>query len=137
MRTSQRPLPSITPTLLHGQYPMRYRCRHPRKQHTYPKPHPRYAPDEDLMRTIDKRFDSESISNFRSSLDPIVEEDESAINLHAAIIPPNEGDRIGGRLRRVSLTTVVVDLAFVIRRKFQRVRTGNNTKTPVVFEMLT
>jgi hypothetical protein len=89
------------------------------------------------MRTIDERFNSEPQQNFTATLDPILEEDESAVNLHAATVSPSEGDHIGERVRRVSLTTAVVDFAFVIRRKFQRVRAGGNAKTSVVFEMLT
>jgi len=97
-----------------------YQCSHPRKFCPNVKLSSRYAFDDELMQTVDERFD-EPQSNYMSLLHPILEEVEVAAHLHDAVLPAGDGGR---RVRRLSLTTVVVD----IKRKLQSVILVINNK---------
>jgi len=72
------------------------------------------------MQTVDERFD-EPQSNYMSLLHPILEEVEVTNSLHDTV--PPAADR-GPAVRRLSFTTVVVD----IKRKLRRVILVMNNK---------
>ncbi|KZP28986.1 hypothetical protein FIBSPDRAFT_947379 [Athelia psychrophila] len=76
------------------------------------------------MRTMDERFDEPTLNRtptvpFAPTGDIKQDADSSAvIHLHDAIHPTAGKDRRGGsRARRLSMTTLVIDLALAVKRK--------------------
>ncbi|KAH7927586.1 hypothetical protein BV22DRAFT_1127279 [Leucogyrophana mollusca] len=88
-------------------------------------PYPRYAPSqrEQLMQTIDERYDTDQEntayeSNVTGILWPAIQErDEETANLEAALhaVESTEGEH--RPLRRRSISTLIIDLALLLVQK--------------------
>jgi len=82
------------------------------------------------METVDTRYDGPRLDHL-----PTIQEEDSdgdVVNLHDAMFPKNNGIRT----RRLSLSTLVVDLAFAIRRRLARLRVIHK-ENEVEFDILT
>jgi len=112
VRAPERYYPSITFVLTQAQYPLRlpaYRTSHRLRYH----PYPRYGPliqDDSLMTTVDYRYCDPPAATGHL-LRSMVEEDLDLVNLDLAISPSQSREP---RARRLS--TLVIELAFVVRR---------------------
>jgi len=83
------------------------------------------------METVDTRYDGPRLDH----LLPTIREEDSdgtVVNLHDAMSPKDS--RV--RARRLSMSTLVVDLAFAIRRRLERLRVMRK-ESEVHFDMLT
>ncbi|KAH9949421.1 hypothetical protein B0H21DRAFT_133395 [Amylocystis lapponica] len=113
---------SMTPSHYSLRLPS-YRHSHCGRFHPYGKPARPSQGDVDLMQTIDLRYDAVP-GRPSLTLSVVVEEDEEALTdiTNALAEAERRTPSVTDRLRRNSFVELVVDLAFVMRRRLQRLR---------------
>jgi len=134
MKAFRRPLPSFTLAMSDSldSSPLRISSERPSqvfRYQPYPPNRPCRAVDlaESAKRTIDDRFDEPSSNRastvyFAPTCNVMQDSDSAVMHLHDAIHPTAGNDRRGSKARRLSVTTLVIDLALAVRRKLSTFR---------------
>ncbi|KZP28819.1 hypothetical protein FIBSPDRAFT_852065 [Athelia psychrophila] len=90
-----------------------------------PYPRSRRVLDGRAMRTIDERFNEPTLNRtFTVRFAPVCENKQDAdsvvIHLHDAVHMAGKDHQGGSRARRLSMTTLVIDLALAVKRKMSK-----------------
>lgn len=115
MRALERPYPSFAFVLSQHLYPVHLPTNNiPPLEQSHPTSSQMLDPEDPLMGTVDIRCDG---------LQPSVRDEipDALVNLDDAVY----ANKYGGRLRYLSLSVLVIDLAFAVKHNAERLRRLN------------